>query len=67
MPRLLAQLNYLPNTPMLDAVYEALELAGLMYLVESGALDQITDNKMAQIACASAAYTYYDRYIVNNV
>ncbi len=67
MPRLLAQLNYLPNTPMLDAVYEAIELAGLMYLVESGALDQITDNKMAQIAAASALYTYYDRMIVQNV
>ncbi len=67
MPRLLAQLNYLPNTPMLDAVYEAIELAGLMYLVESGALDQITDNKMAQIAAASALYSYYDRYIVNAI
>ena len=67
MPRLLASLGYVPNTPMLDAVYEALELAGLMYLVESGALDQIIDNKMAQIAAASLAYTYYDRMIVQNV
>ena len=67
MPRLLAQLNYLPNTPVLDGLYEWVELAGLMYLVESGALDQITDNKMAQIAVASCAYTYYDRMIVNTI
>ena len=66
MPRLLAKMGLLPDGEMYNALYEGIELATCLWLVESGTLDEVTDNKMLQIGGVSTAYVYYDRYIVPN-
>jgi len=63
MPRLLAQMGVVPNTPMYNALYEGIEIASCLYAVESGMIDNI-GSKNIQIAVVAAGFTYYDRFIV---
>lgn len=64
MPRLLAQIGVVPNTELMNTLYEGIELAGCLYVVESGMLDNMIENKNMQIALMAGAYTYYDRMVV---
>jgi hypothetical protein len=61
MPRLAtgSQKGDLDNT-----IYEGLEVAGLMYALNSGMLNNFTTNKNLQIALLSGAFSIYSNYII---
>jgi hypothetical protein len=66
MPRLLiqSQLLPIPNNEMTKMIAEAVEVAGLVYVYDSGMLDNFIDNSMLQMGILGGVYTAYDRMLL---
>ena len=67
MPRLLleSQLLPIPQTEMTKSIAEAIEIASLLYVYDSGMLDSVVREPYLQMALLGGAYTAYDRLLLS--